>query len=742
MARPRSCIFALLLLAASCGSPTSRGTPISTPESEGAVDEPEGTDPTAAGAPVAGVESPGTEARPVEVEALGHAEASDAPVLEEGTAGRLVSFRGTGVHAYAGRGVAKIRRAMRRASGGRRSRASSMSALGSMDDALGGMDSAESAAPAREAPPSARPPGEPEAEGGDESVTNTQVAGVDEGGIVKAWRDFLVILRRGRLFTARLGDRPGAAAPVSAISVRPPGSAHDGWYDEMLIHAPTGTVVVVGFSYEHEATEIGLFRIAADGTLSHHETHLLRSNDYYSSRNYASRLVGDTLIFYMPHYLMSWVEGANEEADEVLRVSLPSTRAFHGGRNAWRQIVSSSEVYRMAGVNNDMNLHTVVTCDLASRRFACRARGIIGGEGRTFYVSRDAIYVWVMPGWSELDDYDEELAFERLGDDAEIEEPPSRPSYLFRLPLDGARPSALVVRGAPVDQFSFHEASGNLWVLVRAEGGGDAMWEPELTAGAIGLLRVPLSAFDGGVRVLSSAAYRTLPSPPPDSRGAAFQNRFVGDYLLYGTGTSWGRASPDPTLQGHVFVHRYGDGQSYGLGLSHGVDRIEAMADDAVLVGTDGADLHFRAIELGEAPRGAGTYVRRGAAQGETRSHGFFYKPIADGEGVLGLPTRSPQQPGVAQLRQGSAEVLFLSVRQLDFAPLGALAASGAQENDRCEVSCVDWYGNARPLFYRGRVFALLGYELVEGRTDDGVLREVARTSFLSALGPEAPVAD
>ena len=34
----------------------------------------------------------------------------------------------------------------------------------------------------------------------DESITNVQHAGVDEGGIVKVHGDYLVILRRGRLF--------------------------------------------------------------------------------------------------------------------------------------------------------------------------------------------------------------------------------------------------------------------------------------------------------------------------------------------------------------------------------------------------------------------------------------------------------------------------------------------------------------------------------------------------------------
>ena len=38
------------------------------------------------------------------------------------------------------------------------------------------------------------------------SITNTQEAGVDEGGIVKVRGDILVILRRGRLFTVSIAD--------------------------------------------------------------------------------------------------------------------------------------------------------------------------------------------------------------------------------------------------------------------------------------------------------------------------------------------------------------------------------------------------------------------------------------------------------------------------------------------------------------------------------------------------------
>src|SRR5688500_14184241 len=49
----------------------------------------------------------------------------------------------------------------------------------------------------------------------EDSVTNVQHAGVDEGGIVKVHGDHLVVLRRGRLFTVNIRDqqlKPVAAA--------------------------------------------------------------------------------------------------------------------------------------------------------------------------------------------------------------------------------------------------------------------------------------------------------------------------------------------------------------------------------------------------------------------------------------------------------------------------------------------------------------------------------------------------
>ena len=530
-----------------------------------------------------------------------------------------------------------------------------------------------------------------------ESVTNTQHAGVDEGGIVKVHGDHLVVLRRGRLFTVAIGD--GALKPISSVDAYGPDIDPSGtWYDEMLV--ADNTVVVIGYSYQRGGTEVGLFDITSEGRLGYRSTYHLRSNDYYSSRNYASRLIGNKLIFYAPELLN----------DQNFSQSFPAVRKWHKGATAseFQRIVPASRVYRPE-IDLDSNyvsaLHTVTVCDLANGGFDCKATSVIGPSGHVFYVSPDSVYVWAS----------------RWGRDEQNR------SIVFRMPLDGSGPGALRVSGSPVDQFSFLQSEDEyLNVLVESRGKGDGMWRAEVVNGDVALLRIPIWSFSDGRDAAPSWSYRALPKPA----GYGFQNRFVGRYLIYGTGSGW-EYPKENEEKWKLFLVDWARGSSHQLKLAHGVDRIEQMGNDAFIVGSDGKDLHFSAVRLAQWPEIVSRYTRQGASQGEQRSHGFFYKPDGQDSGMLGLPISVPGRAGYKHLFEDSAAILFLRNDSLQLREIGELGSQPERAvDDRCRASCVDWYGNARPLFLRGRVFALLGYELVEGRLDDGRMRELRRVNY------------
>ena len=464
------------------------------------------------------------------------------------------------------------------------------------------------------------------------------------------------------------------------------------------------TVAVIGYSYERGGTEVGLFKIDRAGNLAYRSTYHLRSNDYYSSRNYASRLIGSKLIFYTPLYM-------NVYGDDPF-TQFPAVRKWHKGATPeeFQRIVAATRVYRperQLEATDGLALHTVTICDLASQDFKCDATAVLGAPGRVFYVSPDSVYVWTTD-WSRSGQRTNER------------------SMLYRMPLDGSSPSAVGVAGSPVDQFSFLESEDkHLNVLVRSNGSGDGMWAAERTAGDVALLRMPLTSFNDGSNSASSWDYHSLPKPA----GYTFQNRFVGDYLLYGTGSGWG--APQNKTKSNLYAVRWADGEIEELTIAHGVDRIEALGSDAIVVGTDGTNLHFTAVRLGDSPALADEYVRKDASQGELRSQGFFYKPDGPNSGVLGLPISVAGRAGYRHLFEGSAAILFLRNDSLHFEELGELNAQSEKAvDDACRASCVDWYGNSRPIFVRGRVLALLGYEIVEGNFKEGRMRELRRINY------------
>ncbi|MBC7985321.1 MAG: hypothetical protein H7X93_01420 [Sphingomonadaceae bacterium] len=122
-----------------------------------------------------------------------------------------------------------------------------------------------------------------------------------------------------------------------------------------------------------------------------------------------------------------------------------------------------------------------------------------------------------------------------------------------------------------------------------------------------------------------------------------------------------------------------------------------------------------------------------------SRSHAFFFRPdpgSPDGaSGVLGLPIARAVEPSYHRFFGSAAAMLFLRRTDRRFSPAGELAAEvRGVTDDNCQASCVDWYGNARPIFLGPRTFALLGYELVEGRLgEDAPIREVGRLNFAPA---------
>jgi hypothetical protein len=440
------------------------------------------------------------------------------------------------------------------------------------------------------------------------------------------------------------------------------------------------TVVVIGYSYDRGGTELGLFDLGENGELQHRATYHLRSDDYYSRSNYASRLIGENLVLFSSFRIPE-----NTDPDAWL----PAMRRWRAGGSTepFERVAPISRVFRpVAPLGLNPVVHTMVSCNLAVRSPICEATVLLAHDLTVYYASPTAAYAWTT-AWSEAGPSD---------------------SLLYRIPFDGGPVSAVGVAGTPRDQLAFLESPDEHLNVVVAHR-DHAM-----------LLRVPLSSFSDGSVDAPAWHYRRIAR----SLGDDLLARFVGPYVLVG-GQTW---NGDQSRVRSVAITEWAGERTYSLSLKHGPQRIDAIGTNAVVIGGAERSLMMTAIRLGDRPSTAGVLVEKDAFQSDDRSHAFFYREDTADTGLFGLPIITISRTKDDDPWEESARILLVRNETLTFAPAGTLRASAdSRVDDDCRVSCLDWYGDARPIFVDDRIVALLGYEIVEGRLGPRGVEEVRR---------------
>ena len=567
-----------------------------------------------------------------------------------------------------------------------------------------------------------------DAEPANPEITNNQTIGVDEGGIVKQIGHYLVVLQDGRLFSADLGTGPGAPLRLAdRIDVYRSREQAASWYDEMLVSGDR--IMVTAYNYREHASEITVIRMAPDGQLTREGRFLLSSNDYYSTDNYATRIVGDNLVFYAPQAL--------EERGPDGRFAWPRLRRADGDgeANAGEALIGPTDVIAPVGEVDYPVLHTLSICPLRGA-MDCRTTAFIGPAMRELYVSPTDAFLWIgapdgLP-WSI--DYANRRR-QDCGSGQYWQDGREQSAMLYRLPLDGGPVGAVGVDGIPADQFAFESSGGRFRALLSRTGAG--CFKPDGMR-PLNLLDIPLSAFSDRVRHVADGAYAALPPVAGE-----LENRFVGAWLVYGTrgGLTDDPASPGGTNRNSTLIAVPLDrpAGAVRVPVPHNALRIERAGNDAVVTGyRDQNGLSISYLSLGRAPRLAATTFLDGRFESEGRSHAFNAWIRPDGSGLIGLPTTlRGERSGRGWSDSQSSELSFIAVSpEKNLSQAGELSPRPRVESGyRCEVSCIDWYGNSRPIFTGGRIFALMGTDLVEGRVAQGRMGEIGRLDLTGETG-------
>lgn len=599
------------------------------------------------------------------------------------------------------------------------------------------------------------------------SITNVQALGVDEGDIVKQIGDYFLILQDGRIFavntkTMQLTDRVNVYRPLPE-GAKKQRSWHDNfegadWYDEMLVQ--DDHVLITAYSYEEDATEFSIFNLdQVTGKVSPQGVFLISSDDYYSSDNYATRIVGDRLVMYTPYSIDQFED---REDRPVIRRWLPyderqKYEAEEADGKRGKQLFGARDLYKPVLRTSEPTIHTVSVCPLGNYKpgadLRCRTTGFVGPEEAEMYVSPENVYLWNSYGGEEVDTWSR--------DDcgvAQMNAMPRRrdtlPGALYRMNIRSGETGVAGVSGGVFDQFSMEEQGKNfyalsVWPTIRCN---TDVGDHEIKA-FVNLMALKDSDFSAEFQATPDRRFTPVPTP----QGNMIENRFVGDWLIYGGRKRYNwywsdqpnpedlKAAAENTAIA-VPIKRPKDAQAVPLG--HSIIRLERLGDDAVLNGyLKGDGLNVSVMKLGNAPRIASAAFLPNRFESESRSHAFNGIVYVDGSGVMGIPTTLREADSKRRAWwSGKSDLSFLTLNaQGQLASAGELEGKSEDEVKEheaytCEVSCIDWYGNARPIFTRNRIFGLMGTTLVEAQIRQGRIGEVSRIDLTAPIGTSASI--
>jgi len=188
-----------------------------------------------------------------------------------------------------------------------------------------------------------------------------------------------------------------------------------------------------------------------------------------------------------------------------------------------------------------------------------------------------------------------------------------------------------------------------------------------------------------------------------------------------------------------LFAVRTDSGEPRRFKLPYYVERIAPIDSDALVVGTAATfALHFLRIAPSSTSPIRGRFTLANPSKPEYEDDGYFYRSIGPDRGLLAIPGSGYGRSDSTHWVIGSTNVVFVNSSPRGLRKIGSLAfTSGTAEQDSLEVQSGwfdDWYGNARGIFVGDRIFALIGYELIEARIVDGRISEQRRINFMPRL--------
>jgi len=577
------------------------------------------------------------------------------------------------------------------------------------------------------------------AQASDDSITNNQEQGVDQGDIVKRIGDHIVVLRNGVLYSAFIGtERSPNMRLITKYKVQNNGEEHESWYDELLVYE--NTLLVTGYSYELGGVELVFFEIDNNGSISFKQRYVIGSNDYFDNENSATRLIGDKLILVTPRsYTAEQLQNRIKNGEHQQLIA----SVFDSGEILEPREINVASQRNWIKSRNHLDRYfitsNILQCplsSLATGQLSCEVSTLIGARGQ-FYVSPNAVYLWsantkLAINYNDISEeqYLELLASKETGQYYYSNTFPNQQtaSLIYRIGFDDMSASAVTVTGAPLNQFSFKESNGIFSGLARGE---LALQDPQRyspdsqdnLSDAIFGLRFDVDQFSLSAPDIGADNYTLINT----NSGHLSANRFSDSSAFIAT-TDYSEEAGKT----NVTIWNMEQNTLSGFDTNYIVTAFHPLGESMLSMGfayqepenhKNNYSLVLESWSLEDEPKSEHILQLENYSPIERRSMGFNSRKLNESY-LFGVPVVQYKNRQQLDDHAWGSEKLPLDIAYFNtetnqaFKQVGMLRGSRevSSVDNNCEVSCYDWYGVARPFFINQHIYALVGFELIQGQ--------------------------
>ena len=564
----------------------------------------------------------------------------------------------------------------------------------------------------------------------EESITNNQEQGVDQGDIVKRLGDYAFILRKGVLYSVFLGNEQNSQMQlIKKLSVQANGGNYHSWYDELLVY--DDFLLVLGYSYRLGVSELVFFRRTVDGSFAFHQRYLIETDDYFDVENSAIRIVDGKLLMVLPRRF-----ALDELREEIVSGEINTLTVDFFNANARQpesiELVAKQDWIKTAQkLSDNIYVSQVYSCPLdrlKNDHLRCDAVNLVGAYGK-FYVSTNAVYLWNTDSPQSFD-YQQInprrygiLSRRGLLDKWQDE---NNANVIYRIPHDESDVTAVVVQGRPLNQFSFQERGERFSVISTVYS-----HDEDRSIYDVYGLEFSLLDFSTASPEIDPNEYVLIASQ--ERRPKA--NRFLGEQVFVST-VEYG----DEKLKTNVSVWDMVSDKVVTFDTPFYINAFHPLGENMLAMGLDlDGSLVLESWLPKPVPQSVFIQKFPNFFPTESRSVGFNSKEY-DEKTVFGIPVveydNEQYEEYIERLywqkKEPPMDILFF-----DLEPTGQftvfdrlLSSREPLKEDTCIVSCEDWYGVARPFFINEHIYGLINFELLKSNYDGTRMSNLQRLNI------------